>query len=95
MLPPWHGGRLPLHHGRLRPDRIVKEPAEKKSTGGDSNPRCRLTRAESLPLDDQCLFFRCILTVGPEGLEPSPSRLRAGDAAANTSIPCMYGVASS
>ncbi len=27
------------------------------------------------------------LSVGPEGLEPSPRRLRAGDAAANTSVP--------
>ena len=26
-----------------------------KSTGWESNPRCRLTRAESSPLDDQCL----------------------------------------
>ncbi len=25
-LPTWQAGRLPLHHGRKRPDRIVKEP---------------------------------------------------------------------
>ena len=42
-----------------------------KSTGWESNPRCRLTSAGSLPLDDQC-----ILSVGPEGLEPSPGGLR-------------------
>lgn len=29
-----------------------------------------------------------VLQVEPEGLEPSPARLRAGDAAANTSVPC-------
>jgi hypothetical protein len=29
-----------------------------------------------------------VVSVGPEGLEPSPRRLRAGDAAANTSVPC-------
>ena len=33
-------------------DLIVKET---ESTGWDSNPRPRLTRAESSPLDDQCL----------------------------------------
>ena len=38
-----------------------------------------------MPLDDQCLLF----SVGPEGLEPSPARLRAGDAAANTLVPSI------
>jgi hypothetical protein len=36
-----------------------------------------------LPLDHQCLSF----SVGPDGLEPSPTWLRARYAAANTSIP--------
>ena len=27
-LPPWQGGRLPLHHGRILNDRIVKELSE-------------------------------------------------------------------
>src|SRR5207244_11655396 len=53
-LPPWQGSRLPLHHGRVEHNRIVKHP------------------------------------VGPEGLEPSPSRLRAGHAAANTLIPICF-----
>jgi hypothetical protein len=53
-----------------------------ESTGWDSNPRPRLTRAESSPLDDQCS-----IGVGPEGLEPSPNRLRAGRSAARTSVP--------
>jgi hypothetical protein len=44
-----------------------------ESTGWDSNPRCRITSAVSWPLDDQCR-----LSVGPDGLEPSPFRLRAG-----------------
>ena len=30
-----------------------------------------------------------VLQVGPEGLEPSPARLRAGDAATNTSVPSI------
>ena len=81
-LPPWQGSRLPLHHGRMnRLTEIVKD--QSKSTGWDSNPRRRITSAVSSPLDDQCL-----LSVGPLGLEPRPARLRAGDAAANTSIPC-------
>lgn len=63
--------------------------SRKKSTGWDSNPRRRCTRAESWPLDDQCLSsIRNTAEVGSEGLEPSPVRLRAGCAAANTSIPC-------
>ena len=50
-LPPWQGGRLPLHHGRVVVCRIVKE----QSTGRESNPRFRITSAESSPLNDQCL----------------------------------------
>ena len=73
-----------------------------KSTGRDSNPRHRITGAVSLPLDDQCLqsgklkaesgrstsisAFR-FRKVGPVGLEPTPTRLRAGNAAANTLVP--------
>ena len=53
-----------------------------KVTTPDSNRRHRITGAESWPLDDQCL------SVGPEGLEPSPARLRAGNAAANTLVLC-------
>jgi hypothetical protein len=36
----------------------------------DSNPRRRITKAVSLPLDDQCL------SVGPVGIEPTSSGLR-------------------
>ena len=82
-LPPWQGGRLPLHHGRANVCRIVKEPL--RSTGRDLNPRRRITGAVSSPLDDQCL------SVGPDGLEPSPAWLRARYAAANTLIPCIAG----
>ena len=57
-----------------------------QSTGWDSNPRFRITGAESSPLDDQCLS----LSVGPEGLEPSPTWLRARHAAANTLIPFRF-----
>ena len=77
-LPPWQGSRLPLHHGRLS---VTTKLSNSESTGPDSNRRHRITGAESWPLDDQCL-----LSVGPEGLEPSPARLRAGNAAANTLV---------
>ena len=53
-----------------------------QGAGWDSNPRRRITGAVSSPLDD-----RCSIRVGPEGLEPSPARLRAGCAAANTWVP--------
>jgi hypothetical protein len=79
--PPWHSGRLPLHHGHICRHRIVKE-----STGWDSNPRHRVTGAVSLPLDDQCGFSR----VGPEGFEPSLAWLRARCAASNTSVPSSF-----
>jgi hypothetical protein len=36
------------------PDKGVCTP-ERKSTGWDSNPRFRITGAESLPLNDQCV----------------------------------------
>lgn len=39
-----------------------------------------------VPLDHQC-FVQPSRAVGPEGLEPSPTRVRAGHAAANTLIP--------
>ena len=50
-LPPWQGSRLPLHHGRL----LAAGLSKIESTGRDSNPRRRITGAESWPLDDQCL----------------------------------------
>jgi hypothetical protein len=43
--------------------------------------------AVSSPLDDQCL-----LSVGPEGLEPSPGGLRVRCAAASTLVPCCTRV---
>jgi hypothetical protein len=79
-LPPWQGSRLPLHHGR---DLEMLNCQRTKSTGPESNRRCRVTSAESLPLNDQCLP----ISVGPEGLEPSPTWLRARHAAASTLIP--------
>lgn len=79
--PPWHSGRLPLHHGRICRRRIAKE-----STGWDSNPRHRVTGAASWPLDDQCWFSR----IGPEGFEPSLAWLRARCAACNTSVPASF-----
>ena len=63
--------------------RIVKET---ESTGWDSNPRRRITGAESSPLDDQCK----IIGVGPEGLEPSPAWLRARGSAARALVPMSF-----
>ena len=86
-LPPWQGSRLPLHHGRLSYIELSKNTRAPDPPAGrcpDSNPRPRITSAESLPLDNQCL----LPPVGSLGLEPRPARLRAGDAATNTSIPC-------
>src|SRR4051812_28002086 len=67
--------------GTLHRHRIGKES---EGTGWDSNPRRRITGAGSSPLDDRCTRT---IRVGPEGLEPSPARLRAGGAAANTWVP--------
>jgi hypothetical protein len=69
--------------GTVHRGRIVKDS---ESTGWDSNPRFRVTKAESSPLDHQCTI-RSELRVGPEGLEPSPTWLRARRAATNTSVP--------
>jgi hypothetical protein len=55
VLPPWQGGRLPLHHGRLVGHQVVKDH---QSTGRDSNPRRRITKAVSSPLDHRCLLFK-------------------------------------
>lgn len=78
---PWQGERLPLHHGHTRPSPDCQRD---ESTGWASNPRSRLTRAESCPLDHQCGTCQ---RMGPEGLEPSPAWLRARCAAANTLVP--------
>ena len=49
---------------------LATELSKIESTGWESNPRPRVTRAGSLPLDDQCL------SVGPVGIEPTSSGLR-------------------
>ena len=77
--PPWQGGRLPLHHGHDRRPRIVKEP---RAPGG--------TRTHVAALRERSLRRWTTSTctgVGPEGLEPSPNRLRAGRSAARNSVP--------
>ena len=77
--PPWRGGRLPLHHGHHRRPRIVKEP---RAPGG-TRTHVPALRGRSLR---RWTTSACI-TMGPEGLEPSPNRLRAGRSAARTSVP--------
>ena len=69
-------------HQRIQ---IIKET---EGTGWDSNPRRRITGAVSSPLDDQCMssFFAA---VGPEGLEPSPTWLRARRSAARALVPII------
>ena len=77
-----------IRHGKAAGSRyimgaeILVELSKIESTEWDSNPRRRVTGAESSPLDDQCE-----LSVGPDGLEPSPTWVRARHAAANTLIP--------
>ena len=61
------------------------ELSKSKSTGRDSNPRRRITGAESSPLDDQCLSVS-----GTRGTRTLTCRLRARYAAANTLIPCLF-----
>jgi hypothetical protein len=39
---------------RLRMVQLSKSTNRQKSTGWDSNPRCRITKAVSSPLNDQC-----------------------------------------
>ena len=82
--PPWQGGRLPLHHGHDRRPRIVKESREHRVGLEPTSP----------PYEGGVFAAgRPVLHgVGPEGLEPSPNRLRAGCAAAKTSVP--IGIAS-
>ena len=53
-----------------------------KSTGRDSNPRRRITGAESSPLDDPCL------SVGPVGIEPTSSGLRDRRITVSATVPC-------
>jgi hypothetical protein len=70
--------------GTVTVPRIVKEP---RAPGG--------TRTHVAALRVRCLrrwTTSACIGVGPEGLEPSPNRLRAGRSAARTSVP--IGVAS-
>lgn len=63
-LSPWHSDRLPLHHRRSIDVPNCQRSSNKRttnielrteqSTEWDSNPRCRITGAESSPLDHQC-----------------------------------------
>ena len=77
--PPWQGGRLPLHHGHLRRPHIVKEP---RAPGG-SRTHVAALRGRSL----RRWTTSARIPMGPEGLEPSLNRLRAGRSAARTSVP--------
>lgn len=61
----------------FREVRRQRFPGTIKSTGWDSNPRHRVTKAVSWPLDDQC---KSGFQVGPGGFEPPPVGLRDPDA---------------
>ena len=58
-----------------------RAPGRTRTGVSADQPAVGARGAESSPLNDQCNY-----QIGPEGLEPSPRRLRAGDAAANTLI---------
>lgn len=75
-LPPWQGSTLPLHHGRLCYDQIVKE------------------REHWAGLEPALPHYGCgvlaarrpvpINSVGPAGVEPTPSGLKVRHAACYT-----------
>ena len=79
--PTWRAGRLPLHHGCKRPDRIVKEQRRPEASGLRLEEEVEFL--SNLEPQDSSLF-----SVGSERLELSPARVRTGCAAANTLIPC-------
>ena len=78
-LPPWQGSRLPLHHGRVE---SLVELSKIRAPGG--------TRTHVAALRMRCprrWTTSAFHSVGSEGLEPSPTWLRARHAASNTLIP--------
>ena len=79
-----HGKQIGIRYimGALSDFRLSKI----ESTGRDSNPRNRITGAVSSPLDDQCEQIDKT-RMGPEGLEPSPTWLRARRSATRALVP--------
>lgn len=88
-LPPWQGSRLPLHHGCKESDRIVKD-REHRTHANASVPGLEPTSPPT-NLSVGARTSACV-SVGPEGLEPSPTWLRTRHAAANTLVPrfCLF-----
>ena len=76
--PPWQGDRLAATSWALA---LCAELSKIESTGWESNPRPRVTRAVSSPLDDQCL------SVGPVGIEPTSSGLGDRCIALSATVP--------
>lgn len=79
-LPPWQGSRLPLHHGRIE---SLVELSKIRALGGTRTHVAAL-RVRGPRRWTTSAFH----SVGSEGLEPSPTWLRARHAAASTLIPC-------
>ena len=79
-LPPWQGSRLPLHHGRVE---SLVELSKIRAPGGTRTHVAAL-RVRGPRRWTTSAFH----SVGSEGLEPSPTWLRARHAAASTLIPC-------
>ena len=79
-LPPWQGSRLPLHHGRVE---SLVELSKIRAPGGTRTHVAAL-RVRGPRRWTTSAFH----SVGSEGLEPSPTWLRARHAASNTLIPC-------
>ena len=79
-LPPWQGSRLPLHHGRIE---SLVELSKIRAPGG-TRTHVAVLRVRGPRRWTTSAFH----SVGSEGLEPSPTWLRARHAAASTLIPC-------
>jgi len=81
--PPWRGSRQPLHHGCKESDQIVKD---RRAPGGTR------THVAALRVRGPRRWTTsAFLSVGSEGLEPSPTWVRTRHAAANTLIPSFVG----
>ena len=80
-LPPWQGSRLPLHHGRIE---SLAELSKIRAPGGTR------THVAALRVRNPGRWTTSAFhSVESEGLEPSPTWLRARHAATSTLIPLV------
>ena len=103
VLPPWQGDQLASGQSVPGCRYIMGASGElncqrTKSTGPESNRRYRMTNAaRRCPVRSPCRWttsacqrVAVFVVLGPEGLEPSPTWLRARHAATSTLIPFSY-----